>query len=123
MTKALESEKIAHSATQVDLTKVKSSKAILAKLVSERKENKDGLGFKHEPMPESITNTLPENINPHENKEYERKKSESGSSEGMHDEKIKKEVVKELSESVGKEDVKVDDYISARNKADVHEKK
>ncbi|KAK1429748.1 hypothetical protein QVD17_11966 [Tagetes erecta] len=64
MTKALESEKLAYAATQVDITKVKSSKVILAKLISEWKDNKAGLGFAHEPMPESITNTLLENFNP-----------------------------------------------------------
>ncbi|KAK1414665.1 hypothetical protein QVD17_30414 [Tagetes erecta] len=40
MTKALELEKIAYAATQVDLTKMKSLKVILAKLASERKDNK-----------------------------------------------------------------------------------
>ncbi|KAK1406331.1 hypothetical protein QVD17_41625 [Tagetes erecta] len=97
MTKAFQSENIAHAATHVDLTKVKSSKAILAKLVSKRKENKASLGFTHKPIPESITNTLPENFNPLDHspenkekfKEFQRKKLESGSSEGKDDGKTR----------------------------------
>ncbi|KAK1424280.1 hypothetical protein QVD17_19605 [Tagetes erecta] len=68
MTKALESEKIAYAATQVDLTKVKKN-------------------FNpHDHLPE----------NKEKLKEYERKKSESVSSEGKNDGKIEKEVMKEL---------------------------
>ncbi|KAK1419594.1 hypothetical protein QVD17_28799 [Tagetes erecta] len=106
MTKALESEMIAHAATQVDLTEVKSSKAILAKLVSERKDNKAGLGLTYEPMPKSITNTLPENFNPSdhspENKEkfkkFKRNNSKSGNSKGKDDRNCKNEFVKEESQ-------------------------
>ncbi|KAK1431921.1 hypothetical protein QVD17_08718 [Tagetes erecta] len=103
MTKELENEKIAHVATQVDLTKMNSSKAILAKLVSERKDNKAGLGFTHEPLPKSITNTLPENFNQFDHspeneenfKEIQRIKSESRSTEEKGDEKVLTKNVKE----------------------------
>ncbi|KAK1413101.1 hypothetical protein QVD17_34863 [Tagetes erecta] len=84
-----EQPKIAHAATEVELTKMKSSKAILEKLISDRKENRTGLGFTHEPMPKSITNTLPENFNEFDHspeneqrfKEIQRSKSESEGSE------------------------------------------
>ncbi|KAK1431847.1 hypothetical protein QVD17_08576 [Tagetes erecta] len=112
MTNALEAEKIAHAATQANLTKVKSSKAILAKFVSEQKYNKVGFGLTHEPMPESIANTLPESFNPLDHspeneerfKDIHRNKSESGSSDGKDDEKIMSEIMKEESVSVGNDD-------------------
>ncbi|KAK1424314.1 hypothetical protein QVD17_19641 [Tagetes erecta] len=61
---------------------------MVRQLVSERgNKNKTGHGFTYEPMPESITNTLPENINTHDQspeneaklKEFLRKKSDSES--------------------------------------------
>ncbi|KAK1424258.1 hypothetical protein QVD17_19582 [Tagetes erecta] len=64
LSKNLEIEKIDHALTQLELTKVKSCKTMVKKLVSERGNgNKTGLGFTHESMPESITNTVPENFN------------------------------------------------------------
>ena len=57
--------------------------------VSDRLDNKAGLGYTHELMPESITNNLPKNFNPNNHspenelkfKEHQRKRSESGDSE------------------------------------------
>ncbi|MGS7221166.1 hypothetical protein ACQ7OT_11505, partial [Micrococcus luteus] len=64
MTKNFEQEKVAHAVTQVELKKVKSCKTMVEQLVNERgNKNKTGLGFTHEPMPKSITRTLPENFN------------------------------------------------------------
>ena len=70
LTKNFEAEKVAHAKVKVDLEKVKSSKSLTEKLLSQKnnntKFNKPGLGFTHEPMPESVTNTLPENFNTHD---------------------------------------------------------
>ncbi|KAK1413118.1 hypothetical protein QVD17_34885 [Tagetes erecta] len=64
LSKNLELEKIIHAIAQVELTKVKSCKTMVKKMVSGRgNKNKAGLGFTHEPMPKSITNTLPNNFN------------------------------------------------------------
>ncbi|KAK1406145.1 hypothetical protein QVD17_41432 [Tagetes erecta] len=88
LSKNLETEKITHAKTQVELTKVKSCKTMVEEMVSERgKKNKTWLGFTHKPMPESITNTPPEifNTNDHspENearlKEFLKMKSDSES--------------------------------------------
>ncbi|KAK1431896.1 hypothetical protein QVD17_08674 [Tagetes erecta] len=90
MTKNFEQEKVAHAVTQVELTKVKSCKNMVKQLVNERgNKNKTGLGFTHEPMPKSITQTLPENFNEFDHspenerkfKEIQRSKSESEGSE------------------------------------------
>ncbi|KAK1421848.1 hypothetical protein QVD17_24520 [Tagetes erecta] len=90
MTKNFEQEKVAHAVTQVELTKVKSCKTMVKQLVSERgNKSKLGLGFTHEPMPKSITQTLPENFNEFDHspenerkfKEIQRSKSESEGSE------------------------------------------
>ncbi|KAK1415027.1 hypothetical protein QVD17_30796 [Tagetes erecta] len=115
MTKNFEEEKVAHAVTQVELTKVKSCKTMVRQLVSERgNKNKQGLGFTHEPMPKSITQTLPENFNEFDHspenerkfKEIQRGKSESEESEV-------------IVESVNEEDVltvEADD--EASNKSD-----
>ncbi|KAK1411562.1 hypothetical protein QVD17_38112 [Tagetes erecta] len=85
LSKNFENEKIAHALRQVELTKVKSCKTMVKQLVSERRnKNKTGLGFTHEPMPESITNTLSKNFNTNDHspenearlKEFLRKKSD-----------------------------------------------
>ncbi|KAK1419520.1 hypothetical protein QVD17_28694 [Tagetes erecta] len=90
MTKNFEQEKVAHAVTQVELTKVKSCKTMVKQLISERgNKTKTGLGFTHEPMPNSITQTLPENFNEFDHspenerkfKEIQRSKSESEGSE------------------------------------------
>ncbi|KAK1419547.1 hypothetical protein QVD17_28722 [Tagetes erecta] len=90
MTKNFEQEKVAHAVTQVKLTKVKSCKTMVKQLISERgSKTKTGLGFTHEPMPNSITQTLPENFNEFDHspknerkfKEIQRSKSESEGSE------------------------------------------
>ncbi|KAK1429858.1 hypothetical protein QVD17_12139 [Tagetes erecta] len=90
MTKNFEQEKVAHAVTQVELKKVKSCKTMVEQLVNERgNKNKTGLGFTHEPMPKSITQTLPENFNEFDHspenerkfKEIQRSKSESEGSE------------------------------------------
>ncbi|KAK1427853.1 hypothetical protein QVD17_16551 [Tagetes erecta] len=90
MTKNFEQEKVAHAVTQVELTKVKSCKNMVKQLVKERgNKTKTGLGFTHEPMPNSITQTLPENFNEFDHspenerkfKEIQRGKSESEGSE------------------------------------------
>ncbi|KAK1421788.1 hypothetical protein QVD17_24420 [Tagetes erecta] len=90
MTKNFEQEKVSHAVTQVELTKVKSCKNMVKQLISERgNKNKTGLGFTHEPMPKSITQTLPENFNEFDHspenerkfKEIQRSKSESEGSE------------------------------------------
>ncbi|KAK1415295.1 hypothetical protein QVD17_31073 [Tagetes erecta] len=86
--KNLELEKIAHAVTQVELTKVKSCKTMVKEMVNEGgNKNKTGLGFTNEPMPESITNTLPDNFNTNDHspekearlKEFLKKKSDSAS--------------------------------------------
>ncbi|KAK1414838.1 hypothetical protein QVD17_30597 [Tagetes erecta] len=90
MTKNFEQEKVAHAVTQVELTKVKSCKTMVKQLINERgNKTKTGLGFTHEPMPNSITQTLPENFNEFDHspenerkfKEIQRSKSESEGSE------------------------------------------
>ncbi|KAK1431920.1 hypothetical protein QVD17_08717 [Tagetes erecta] len=90
MTKNFEQEKVEHAVTQVELKKVKSCKTMVEQLVNERgNKNKTGLGFTHEPMPNSITQTLPENFyefdhspeNERKFKEIQRSKSESEGSE------------------------------------------
>ncbi|KAK1441343.1 hypothetical protein QVD17_07191 [Tagetes erecta] len=90
MTKNFEQEKVAHAVTQVELKKVKSCKTMVEQLINERgNKNKTGLGFTHEPMPNSITQTLPENFNEFDHspenerkfKEIQRSKSESEGSE------------------------------------------
>ncbi|KAK1414966.1 hypothetical protein QVD17_30732 [Tagetes erecta] len=115
MTKNFEEEKVAHAVTQVELTKVKSCKTLVKQLISERgNKNKQGLGFTHEPMPKSITQTLPENFNEFDHspenerkfKQIQRRKSESEGSEV-------------IVESVNEEDVltvEADD--EASNKSD-----
>ncbi|KAK1411414.1 hypothetical protein QVD17_37963 [Tagetes erecta] len=90
MTKNFEQEKVAHAVTQVELTKVKSCKTMVKQLIKERgNKTKTGLSFTHEPMPNSITQTLPENFNEFDHspenerkfKEIQRSKSESEGSE------------------------------------------
>ncbi|KAK1431882.1 hypothetical protein QVD17_08648 [Tagetes erecta] len=90
MTKNFEQEKVAHAVTQVELPKVKSCKTMVTQLVNERgNKNKTGLGCTHEPMPKSITNTLPENFNEFDHspeneqrfKEIQRSKSDFEGSE------------------------------------------
>ncbi|KAK1427931.1 hypothetical protein QVD17_16684 [Tagetes erecta] len=82
--KNFENERIAPALTQVELSKVKSCKIMVQQLVSESGNKiKTGLEFTHEPMPESITNTLPENFNTNDHspenearlKEFLKKKS------------------------------------------------
>ncbi|KAK1431853.1 hypothetical protein QVD17_08592 [Tagetes erecta] len=99
----LKNAKISHASTQLDMEKSKSSKPIVEKLVSERNKNtKTRLGFTHEPIPKSVSNTLHENFNTHDHsnkaklKEFQKKRSESESSE----EKSNLEIFNEFDDDI-----------------------